>query len=413
MWRARRTASRACSGDAGSPVRATRSGLPGGVEGGDPGGDARGVASLPDRADPGDRSGHGSDPGGADAADRHHSPSVPDKAAVLVVLRLRRGDPLLGRLGAPGREVGQGSGGVDSGIEPQSQPPAQGDLQGSGHDSDRSCGAEPSARGLRPALHAGDEAEPRQADRGAENRGHGAGDVEARGGVRPSEDNELLPRPRLRARRWWPMDPAEAVENANSAFPTAPWTAQTARRPQAPQARRRLRAAERGRREGEIPSRRQSWRRRRDLGSRWGSRTTSARQTDSRGSIRASAWPAALPLGPITWLYPLGESNEDVALKALMDGWFLCQEANPQTASWPRQNRNDPPPRSRSCPSDRSRLIGPGRSMPIPSSVQRRSRLDISFYGRRPGLGRAAADRSARARRFQGATAVCETAGTG
>ncbi len=33
-----------------------------------------------------------------------------------------------------------------------------------------------------------------------------------------------------------PVDPAGAVENARSAFPTAPWTAHTTRRPQAPQA---------------------------------------------------------------------------------------------------------------------------------------------------------------------------------
>jgi len=32
-----------------------------------------------------------------------------------------------------------------------------------------------------------------------------------------------------------PMAPAGAVENANSAFPTAPWTVRTARRLQAPQ----------------------------------------------------------------------------------------------------------------------------------------------------------------------------------
>ncbi|MBF8298395.1 MAG: hypothetical protein HW395_1052 [candidate division NC10 bacterium] len=36
-----------------------------------------------------------------------------------------------------------------------------------------------------------------------------------------------------------PLDPAGAMENANDAFPTAPWTAHTPRRPQAPQARQR------------------------------------------------------------------------------------------------------------------------------------------------------------------------------
>jgi hypothetical protein len=56
----------------------------------------------------------------------------------------------------------------------------------------------------------------------------------------PPSDHEGLPLlawPPM-AESSWPVDPGGAMEKARSAFPTAPWTAQTARRPQAPPARR-------------------------------------------------------------------------------------------------------------------------------------------------------------------------------
>src|SRR6185369_3062248 len=234
-------------------------------------GDAGTVAPLPDRSHPGDCTGHGTDSSGPTAADRRDPAPIPYQAAVLVLLRLRCGDSFLGRLGAPGWRLGQGPRGDDAGAEPQSQPYAENDFQGGGHDGDRPCATESSARGLRPALRTGNEAELGQADGGTPHRRHGVGHVETPGGVRPE-----------------------------------------ARLSRAPARQRR---------------------RRRESRTTRGRRVQPPRRNGSRVSIHLTNGPAAVPAGPIAWLCPLGEPNEDVALKALMDGWFLPRERTTKSAS--------------------------------------------------------------------------------
>ena len=216
--------------------------------------------------------------------------------------------------------MGQGSCGDDSGAESQPQPHPESDFQRGGYDGDFRYPTKSSARSLRPALRARNEAQSGQIDDSAPHRGYRVGFVEMPGGVRPQ-----------------------------------------ARLSRAPERQRRRRQENRKRH------------------AKWVQR--SPRHNGSRVSIHLTNGPAAPSAGPIAWLCPLGESNEDVALKALMDGWFLQCERTLDSASRSRQSLI-PKQRPRPCALAKRSDDRTGRSMSVASSVRGRCGLDIAFYGR-------------------------------
>ena len=104
-------------------------------------------------------------------------------------------------------------------------------------------------------------------------------------------------------------------------------------------------------------------------------------QNGSRGSIRASAWTTGEAVGPITWLCPLTEPNEVMALKAQMDGWFCSTPQKPYETS-SRQDRRAPsgPLSDRALANSRGYANQDVRCQAA-LSERKECRLDIAFYG--------------------------------
>src|SRR5271157_4808768 len=174
-------------GSAGARARATQ-----GAQGGGRGRHAARVPSASHRARPRDCAGTRPGTRGTDVAHRRDAPPFPNKAAVLVLLRLRHRYSDVERLGARERALGTRSRGPNPRPQLQSQPDAQDALQGRGYHGDRSRRLKSAPRGLRPTTRERDKAKPGQADGGPEYRGDRAGDVENGGALRPQEDPRAL-----------------------------------------------------------------------------------------------------------------------------------------------------------------------------------------------------------------------------
>jgi hypothetical protein len=132
--------------------------------------------------------GTGRDPDRAASSHRGDALPVQEQASVLGLLRSGDRDAELVGLGAnPERGVGEGADPADPGLEPELEPIAEGDLQGSGHDGDRPRQRRALVSSLPAAAGRRHEAEPGEADAGPSGGVHHAGGLAQRGGVRPGK----------------------------------------------------------------------------------------------------------------------------------------------------------------------------------------------------------------------------------
>ena len=98
------------------------------------------------------------------------------------------------------------------------------------------------------------------------------------------------------------------------------------------------------------------------------------------GRINVNSWTPATIGGPITWLSPLAEPKEALALEALMDGWSPQEGIDPPPLQIsPRGERSSRPQPTR-CRTSSAEVIGTERSMEGPSGVQDICLLDIAFH---------------------------------
>ena len=147
---------------------------------------ADGVEEAPDHPEAVHGSGHGSDPYGAGGGDRGDAGAVSDAAAVVELQRPGDRDAILRGLGSrQDWEVGSCPARPDARAEPEEAPSPEGGVQGSGDDGDRAASDDPLHADYERMLKSGIKPTAGEAHAGAEDRGDGAVDVEAPGGLRP------------------------------------------------------------------------------------------------------------------------------------------------------------------------------------------------------------------------------------
>lgn len=234
--------------------------------------------------------------------------------------RPRDRHPLLGRLGARQRAVGQAARRPTA--RPQPQPPsrAQGHLQGCGDDGDPPRGPQSVPGRLPASLRPGHQTPSREADGGEKDGRHRPGDVETRGGVRPRALSDLAS-PRTHPRRR---------------------TASPSRRTRTGRSFRRL---------------------------------------VSRGSIHVVAWPGRSGRGPLARLCPLSRPNDVMALKAPMEAWSGVPRTTTLRTQQSTRRRATRRSASRATRSDRRRSRDRRRSMPTRASPRGECGLDNAFHG--------------------------------